>query len=120
MRLPIIYAILALIATATNIGPFALVVAIIIGIGVGLIVEYVLDKRYIFSFRAENVTHDSRIFALYSLMRIVTTAIFLDFEFGFNHLFQTKEMSYLGGAVGLAIGYWVKYRLDKHYVFRTP
>jgi hypothetical protein len=28
-------------------------------------------------------------------------------------------MRYLGGIIGLAIGYLTKYRLDKRYVFRT-
>jgi hypothetical protein len=51
-------------------------------------------------------------------MGIATTAIFWGFEFGFNHAFQSKEMRYLGGLIGLAIGYWTKYHLDKRYVFR--
>ncbi|HMU91334.1 MAG TPA: GtrA family protein, partial [Pseudomonadales bacterium] len=33
--------------------------------------------------------------------------------------FATKEMRYLGGIIGLAIGYLAKYHLDKRYVFRT-
>jgi hypothetical protein len=48
---------------------------------------------------------------------VVTTAIFWGFEFGFDRLFQSKDMRYLGGLIGLAIGYWTKYRLDKRYVF---
>ncbi len=28
-------------------------------------------------------------------------------------------MRYLGGVIGLAIGYLTKYHLDKRYVFRT-
>jgi hypothetical protein len=28
-------------------------------------------------------------------------------------------MRYVGGCIGLAIGYVIKYRLDKRYVFRT-
>ena len=28
-------------------------------------------------------------------------------------------MRYLGGMIGLAIGYLTKYHLDKRYVFRT-
>ena len=26
-------------------------------------------------------------------------------------------MRYVGGVIGLAIGYWAKYRLDKRFVF---
>jgi hypothetical protein len=52
-------------------------------------------------------------------MGLATIVIFWGFEFGFNHIFATKEMRYLGGVIGLAIGYLAKYHLDKRYVFRT-
>lgn len=82
-------------------------------------VKYILDKRYIFRFRARSVAHDTQTFALYTLMGLATTVIFWGFEFGFHHIFETKEMRYLGGVIGLAIGYLTKYHLDKRYVFRT-
>jgi putative flippase GtrA len=130
MKLALTYALLAMIATATNIGAqdltvrlysgaYAVLLSVAVGTGVGLIVKYVLDKRYIFRFRAKNVAHDSRTFVLYSLMGLATTVIFWGFEFGFNAVFQTKEMRYLGGIIGLAIGYLTKYHLDKRFVFRT-
>lgn len=130
MKLAITYAILALIATAANIGAqdlairgysgaFDVLLSVAVGTGVGLIVKYILDKRYIFRFRARNAVHDGQTFALYTLMGLATTVIFWGFEFGFQHLFETKEMRYLGGVIGLAIGYLTKYHLDKRYVFRT-
>ncbi len=130
MKLAISYAIFALIATAANIGAQDLVIraysgafdvlaSVIVGTGAGLVVKYVLDKRYIFRFHARNAIHDSQTFALYTVMGLVTTLIFWAFEFGFHHLFQTKEMRYLGGVLGLAIGYLTKYHLDKRYVFRA-
>lgn len=130
MKLAITYVILALIATAANIGAQDLVIrgyggafdvltSVIVGTGVGLVVKYVLDKRYIFRFRARDAAHDGRTFALYTLMGLATTMIFWGFEFTFDHLFATKEMRYLGGIIGLAIGYLAKYHLDKRYVFRT-
>lgn len=129
MRLALTYAIFALIATAANIGAqdlvtrgysgaFDVLLSVVIGTGVGLVVKYMLDKRYIFRFRARNALHDGQTFVIYTLMGLATTVIFWGFEFGFHHLFETKEMRYLGGAVGLAIGYAAKYRLDKRYVFR--
>ena len=51
-------------------------------------------------------------------MGILTTMIFWGFELGFHYFFQTKEMRYLGGILGLMIGYICKYHLDKHYVFK--
>ncbi len=124
------YVMFAVIATAANIGvqdlvirtyngAFAILASVIVGTGVGLLVKYLLDKRYIFRFRARSVGHDTKTFALYTVMGLVTTVIFWGFEFGFHHIFETKEMRYLGGVIGLAIGYLTKYHLDKRYVFRT-
>ena len=128
MKLVVTYAVLALIATLANIGAqdvfirsytgaMALLLSVVVGTGVGLIVKYVLDKRYIFRFRARNAAHDGKTFALYTLMGLATTVIFWGFEFGFHHVFGTKEMRYVGGIIGLAIGYVAKYHLDKRYVF---
>jgi putative flippase GtrA len=130
MRLAITYAILALIATAANIGAqdllirvyngaYDIILSMVVGTGFGLVVKYILDKRYIFRFRARDAAHDSRTFVLYTVMGLATTVIFWGFEFGFEYLFATKEMRYLGGIIGLAIGYVTKYHLDKRYVFRT-
>jgi len=129
VKLAITYALLALVATLVNIGtqdlagrlyagPFAIVLAMIAGTGAGLVVKYVLDKRYIFRFRARDLGHDSRTFALYTLMGLATTVIFWGFELGFEHLFASRGMRYLGAVIGLAIGYVTKYHLDKRYVFR--
>ena len=130
MRLAIIYALLAFIAAAANIGAqelvmrgysgtFHILLSVAVGTGVGLVVKYILDKRYIFRFRARDAAHDGQTFALYTLMGLATTGIFWGFEFGFQHLYATKEMRYLGGGIGLALGYFAKYRLDKLFVFRT-
>lgn len=129
MKLAMTYAILALIATAANIGAqdlfirgysgaFGVLLSVATGTGVGLVVKYILDKRYIFRFCARDVVHDSQTFALYTLMGLATTVIFWGFEFGFHYFFETREMRYLGGVLGLAIGYLAKYHLDKRYVFR--
>lgn len=128
-KLAMSYAIFALIATAANIAAqdlvirlytadFAIVISVIVGTAVGLVVKYLLDKRYIFRFRPRNSAHDAQTFMLYSIMGVVTTVIFWGFEFAFHAIFATKEMRYLGGVIGLAIGYITKYRLDKRFVFR--
>ena len=129
MKLAAIYALLAAIATATNIvaqagfllaynGGHAIALSIIAGTGIGLIVKYALDKRYIFSFKAESAAHDGKIFALYASTGVITTAIFWGLEFSFHLFFGTDLMRYLGGVLGLAIGYVTKYELDKRFVFR--
>ena len=130
MRLAIVYTIIALIATAANLGAqeltvrtwhgaFHVVISVLVGTGVGLVVKYVLDKIFIFRFRAASALHDLHTFILYTAMGVVTTLIFWGFEFGFNSAFQDKHMRYLGGLIGLGIGYWAKYHLDKRFVF-TP
>jgi len=129
-NLAINYAVFALIATAANIGvqdlviriysgAYDILISVVVGTGVGLVVKYILDKCYIFRFRPRSVAHDTQTFALYTVMGLATTVIFWGFEFGFHHIFETKEMRYLGGVIGLAIGYLTKYHLDKLYVFRT-
>lgn len=129
MRLAALYTLLALIATVANLlsqavavrlwfGPWPVEVAMLVGTGVGLVVKYVLDKIYIFRFTAQNAAHDLRTFLLYAGMGVATTLIFWGFEFAFYRAFEDKNLRYLGGAIGLAIGYWTKYRLDKRFVFR--
>ena len=128
MKVAVNYTIFAILATIANIasqemsvqlyaGDYAMMISVMVGTGVGLIVKYVLDKKYIFRFQVNSMAHDGQTFVLYTLMGIVTTFVFWGFEFGFDYLFQTRPMRYLGGVIGLAIGYYVKYQLDKRFVF---
>jgi putative flippase GtrA len=130
VKLAFIYALLALIATGTNIGaqdlamrvwsgPYAVPLSMAAGTVAGLVVKYALDKRYIFRFRARDAAHDGQTFILYSIMGLATTCIFWGVELLFDHLFATAAMRYTGAVIGLAIGYLTKYHLDKRYVFRT-
>ena len=95
----------------------AMLLSMLVGTGVGLVTKYILDKRYIFIFKADNLAHDGRLFLLYSVMGIVTTALFWIIEYGFHWIFATELMRYIGGAIGLIMGYLIKYRLDKQFVF---
>ena len=95
----------------------AMLLSMLVGTGVGLVTKYILDKRYIFFFKAENLAHDGKLFFLYSVMGIVTTALFWIIEYGFHWIFATELMRYIGGAIGLIMGYLIKYRLDKQFVF---
>jgi putative flippase GtrA len=130
MRLAIVYAIIALIATAANLGAQALSVrvwtglwhieiSVLVGTAVGLVLKYVLDKIFIFRFKADDALHDLQTFILYTGMGVVTTLLFWGFEFGFYQAFQDKSLRYLGGLIGLVLGYWAKYHLDKRFVFRV-
>lgn len=129
IKITVLYALFAAIAMGANLGSQALIsivyrgsqqifLALAIGTVVGLFVKYVLDKKWIFKFRTEGAGHDAKLFILYSIMGIVTTAIFWSAEYGFDKIFGTEIMRYVGGAIGLTIGYIVKYHLDKMFVFR--
>ncbi|MFH1139007.1 MAG: GtrA family protein [Pseudomonadota bacterium] len=129
MWLAIKYAIFAVISIAVNLsaqgatdavydGPFELYLSLAAGTLAGLAVKYVLDKKFIFYYQADGLGKDGLLFILYSFMGVFTTLIFWGFEIGFDFLFQDKTMRYVGGFLGLVIGYVTKYHLDKKYVFR--
>ena len=129
MKIALMYTIFAIFATVANIagqdlsirfyqGSFAITLSIFVGTGVGLVLKYWLDKRYIFQYQTVSIQHGSKTFYLYTVMGLITTVIFWGVEFAFDAIYQTKEMRYVGGIIGLAIGYFVKYQLDKKYVFK--
>jgi putative flippase GtrA len=91
----------------------------LLGTAVGLPVKYVLDKKFIFHFTTHNFAHDSKVFSLYVLMAIFTTLLFWGTEALFQILFNNETMRLLGGAIGLIAGYFLKYLLDKKFVFTT-
>jgi putative flippase GtrA len=127
MNLVVIYLAGALVATLGNVasqevvwrllGGTGLYYSMIAGTGVGLLIKYIWDKRLIFAYRPASATHDFMTFLLYAAMGIATTAIFWAVELAFWYTFQTTTMRYVGGVIGLGIGYWAKYRLDKRFVF---
>jgi putative flippase GtrA len=124
------YSFFALISIAVNLstqflsfrfyqGPYNLMAALVLGTGTGLITKYVLDKKYIFYWKAQSGVQDVSKFSLYSLMGVFTTAIFWGSEYGFDLLIQAQWAKYIGGFLGLTIGYFVKYQLDKRFVFSS-
>lgn len=131
MKLAARYAFFAVIATLVNLLTQELVVqlytesdslilSLLAGTATGLVTKYLLDKHYIFEYQTRNIGHESRAFTLYSIMGLATTAVFWGFEIGFDYLFDSRAWRYIGGAIGLAIGYWLKYNLDKRFVFIHP
>jgi putative flippase GtrA len=127
-KIAVLYTLFAVVSTAINIGsqilsiwiykgPFSVEISILIGTTMGLPLRYVLEKKYIFDFTSENFTHDGRLFVFYSAMGVITTLIFWGTEYAFHLIYDTDLMRYLGGIIGLSIGFYVKYQLDKKYVF---
>ena len=127
-RIAIFYTLFAVLSTAINIGsqmlsiwiykgPLSVEISILFGTAMGLPLRYFLEKRYIFNFTSKNLVHDGRLFVFYSAMGVITTLIFWGTEYAFHLIYDTDFMRYLGGIIGLSIGFYVKYQLDKKYVF---
>jgi len=99
-------------------GFLSLYIAMFVGTLAGLILKYILDKKYIFFHTTKSKKDDGKKFILYSLMGVFTTIVFWGFEIGFDYLFDSQNAKYIGAVTGLAIGYMIKYFLDKKFVFR--
>ncbi|QSZ41683.1 GtrA family protein [Sulfurimonas aquatica] len=123
------YVLFAIISTIVNLlfqylsfelysGFLALYLAMFVGTLAGLVLKYVLDKKYIFFHTPKNKKDDGKKFMLYSLMGVFTTFIFWAFEIVFDLFFIDENAKYLGAIIGLSIGYIVKYNLDKKFVFK--
>lgn len=122
------YTCFAVIATIANLGIQRLVLAqgsngvtftLAVGAGtlVGLVIKYILDKRWIFYNFDTGVKAHGQKFSLYTAMGLVTTAIFWGTETAFWLIWHTDFMRELGAVIGLSIGYIVKYHLDRRFVF---
>jgi putative flippase GtrA len=128
LKIALLYSLFAIISIVANLLAqditvrvyhlkYQIALSVIVGTAVGLLIKYVLDKKYIFRFSANSLAHDSSLFVMYTAMGVVATLIFWGFEFTFEYLFHTKFMRYLGAVIGLSIGYFIKYNLDKRFVF---
>ncbi|SDQ95249.1 GtrA family protein [Paraburkholderia tuberum] len=127
-RLVIFYAIFAAVSIAANIGlqklslitysgAFSVPLSVVVGTGGGLVVKFLLDKLWIFRYQHRDLSHGVQSFLLYTVMGLATTAIFWGFEFGADAIYHSEPARFTGGVIGLVIGYIVKYRLDKKFVF---
>jgi len=120
----VLFAVVASIANlvsqeaAVRLVPWApLMVSVLAGTGVGFVVKYVLDKRWVFLDGYDNHSAELRKIVIYGFFGIATTLLFWVIELGAWHIWQTVTAKYIGAAIGLALGNWIKYTLDKHYVF---
>lgn len=129
MTLAIKYIWFAIVSTMVNLGFqylsfyvydgfLSLYIAMFNGTLAGLILKYILDKKFIFYHETKSKKDDGKKFFLYSLMGVFTTFIFWGFEIGFDYIFANENAKYLGAVIGLALGYLIKYNLDKKFVFK--
>jgi putative flippase GtrA len=122
------YTLFAILATFANLATQRLVlgsddsgatfaVAVAAGTLVGLVLKYILDKRWIFQDSSAGIKAHGKKFTLYTFMGLVTTAIFWSTETAFWLIWQSHAMREIGAVIGLSIGYVVKYILDRRFVF---
>lgn len=130
LHLALRYTLFAALATTINLlsqaammavygGAYALYLAMAVGTVTGLLSKYVLDKYFIFAQRSALGAADLHRLWLYTLTGGFTTALFWGMELGFEYWYGTPQARYLGAVIGLSVGYAVKYRLDKRFVFNA-
>ena len=128
-KIAVVYAVVSGLATVCNLltqalsmwvydAEHAIAISVLAGTAAGLPVKYALEKKFVFLFKANDLAHDTRLFILYGCMGVFTTAVFWGVEYAFHVGFGNDAMRYLGGAIGLTLGSWMKYHLDKRFVFK--
>jgi putative flippase GtrA len=121
------YGLFALVAGAMNLGAQAVIFAIapvaplalsiLAGTGVGFVAKYLLDKRWIFFDGYHGPGREARKIVLYGAFSVAMTLVFWGFEVGFLAIWQTNLAKYSGAVIGLSIGNFLKYRLDRAFTF---
>lgn len=128
LRIAVLYALFAIASIALNLGVQLLVnilfgydeslwTGLVAGTGFGFLLKYYLDKRFIFRYRTDSLFSSVKVFVLYFITALFTTAFFWGMEYGFDRYLSDNNSRYFGGFIGLTGGYILKYQLDKKFVF---
>ncbi len=88
----------------------------LLGVGVSYIVKFFLDKFIVFKKKDTQFKQTSKEFIKYFLFAIFTTVINVGGQYLLMNLFLIDYV--IAAIVPLAIGYIVKFLLDRKYVFR--
>ena len=124
----ILYIIFAALATTANLSiqrvilsinntSLYFIIALFLGTLIGLLIKYFLDKNWIFLDNTRGLKSQIRKLSLYAIMGILTTIIYWVIETAFWLIWQKDNIREYGALLGLSIGYIVKYKLDKKFVF---
>jgi putative flippase GtrA len=127
-RLMLRYALFCLVSGAVNLcaqaaalriyhGPFGLTAAMALGTAGGLAVKYILDKRWIFADTATGFSAHGKRFSLYAGTGVATTILFWSTEYLCDALTPDGRYRFAGASIGLIVGYILKFRLDRRFVF---
>ena len=100
-----------------NVNDNFFVFAIIVGTISGFVSKYLFDKYFIFNDQHSPFSDETKKLLKYSFFAVFTTLIFWFTEYIFWVIYQTHTAREIGAIIGLSIGYYLKYNLDKKYVF---
>ena len=126
-KIAIRYTLIAVTASVTNLllqflflrvysSAYAVELSIAVATALVLPLKYLADKRLIFGFDTQSHRHNVSTFLMYSLVSVFTVAEFWGCEYAFHLAFDSDALRYIGGAIGLALSFFMKYRLDKRFV----
>ena len=91
--------------------------SLLAGTASGFLVKYILDKTLIFHDKYRSHSVEMRKIVISGLFSVGTTLLFWSIELSFWYMWGTSEAKYIGAAIGLALGNWLKYWLDRSWVF---
>lgn len=94
-----------------------IIIKMFFGTVAAFIFKYIVDKVIIFKDDTKELKENLKKILLYGFFAVFTTLIFWGCELSFKYLLQFNNSEYLGGVIGLAIGYTIKFILDKKFVF---
>jgi len=98
-------------------GIFFIELSIIIATLLTMPTRYFIEKNYVFY--GLQKSSDSLSFSMYTFSAIVSTIIFWSIEYSFHLIYYSDLLRYLGGILGLSIGFIIKFFIDKLYIFNT-
>ena len=90
--------------------------AIITGTITGFISKYYFDKNFILKDKTSLILDKSKQILKY-LILLYLHSHFLDNRISILDYLYTHSAREIGAVIGLSIGYYLKYKLDKKYVF---
>lgn len=97
---------------------YGLLIQMTIATITAFVFKYLVDKILIFKDKTKYLSnkHFKQVF-LYGFFAVFTTLIFWFTELVFKYFFDFKNSHLVGAVIGLAIGYTIKFLLDKKFVF---
>ena len=93
-----------------------LFLAVIVGSGAALFFKYILDSSIVFD---GNKQISIKIFLRYAFIGACITPIIWVVEVIFLNIYGTVFMRDVGALLGIALAYYIKYEMDRRYVFKV-